>query len=53
MLVIFVLSLGIASKIVSKGREVSEDLSQDCDSSFQIHNATSLLARLDDVSMRA
>jgi hypothetical protein len=53
MLCIFVLSLGIASKIVSKGREVQADLSQDCDSSFQIQNATSLLARLDDVSMRA
>jgi hypothetical protein len=34
MLVIFVLSLAIASKVVSKGHDVKRDLSQECDSSF-------------------
>ena len=53
MLTIFAVTLGVGIKLATKRTEMKADLSQDCNGTFREDNPSSLLARLDEVSIRS
>jgi hypothetical protein len=53
MLAIFAVSLGVGIKVANRKHLIDEDLSKPCDSNFREDNPTSLLARLDEIELRA